>query len=845
MKLGTLSLKGVLRFHDPVTLNFRELPSGLIAVVGPNGAGKTCIMDSPFGAIYRHFPSRDGELVDYATRTDAYIETSFDLEGRGIFRARVNLDGPHRKAEAVLLKVGDAPGGAFLNDGKLSTYDAAVATILPPMSDLLASVFAAQNRNGAFSALDRKGKRELFASLLGLDHIEALADLAGQAVTRLRLEVDRLTARREILDRSVTAEIESSLEQRVQQLQSTAGAVDVRRVELQRIVTAGEQLLADYRQAVDLHARALSDARELDAESRSKATVRDGIVTALRRLDAEHTQQLTRLHATLESATARYQADEQDTSGYDTELRTIETRRKIVVDDATKRIAANEGLQKDAEAIRAAVSSIAVIDAALALNAEKATSGANVLQGYQRRERVLFDAMRVIEQKEADLTRAERDAAAIDAAPFGEQCAPCAFMANAAAAKAQIAGLRDAVAARDATVTELSTVQRMIDEATAAGQTLVGEREALQADRAAKAPKAHLAAPLALAEARIHEREREIAAATSAAERERAEAAHRRDQRILRLRADQANRKDEHAGAVTVLTESTEKRRTELTASSEAMTQDLLRITDALLEAQDRVALHAEPAGKAERQEHHLARYRREWDETTETRARVAAQIEGHAREVATFAYFKQERDGVVSRLTGVQVDLIEWQVLAKALGREGLQTLEIDNAGPVVSAFANDLLHACYGGRFTLELVTQAPKVTKGKDGSTHKEVFEANVYDQARGGEKRDLSDLSGGERVIVEEVLRSAISLLVSQRSSFPMRTLWRDECTGALDSENAPRYVAMLRRIVALGGYHQVLMVTHSAEVAQMADVQIRVADGGLTIAYPPYSKQEAA
>jgi hypothetical protein len=125
-------------------------------------------------------------------------------------------------------------------------------------------------------------------------------------------------------------------------------------------------------------------------------------------------------------------------------------------------------------------------------------------------------------------------------------------------------------------------------------------RAALQKDRAATKQKADLAAPLALAEARIHEREREIATAKSNAERDRVEAAQRRDQRILRLRSDQANRLDEHAGAVTVLTESTDTRRRELTASSLAMAVDLERITEALLAAQDRVEQHAEPAGMAE-----------------------------------------------------------------------------------------------------------------------------------------------------------------------------------------------------------------------------------------------------
>jgi exonuclease SbcC len=842
VRLDSLSIKGVLRFHEPVTLNFRELPPGLIAIVGPNGAGKTTLMDAPFGSIYRHFPSRDGELFDYATRTDAHIETTFELEGRGTYRARVNVDGPHRKAEAVLLKVGNAPGGTFMNDGKVSTFDAAVATILPPMSDLLASVFAAQNRRGGFSALDRKGKRELFASLLGLDHIEAMAERARQAVSRVSLEADRLSARREILERSVTAEIESSLEQRAQQLQVTAGSVDSRRTELHRLIAVAEQRLTEVREAIDLHARAVAAVLQLDATIRTTAAEKDSLTEALRRLEADFDQQMTRLDASLTSATKRFQADEADTSLYDTEIRQIEARRQAVIDDATKRIAANDALKKDADAIRAAVARLDGIDAALTKVEAKRSERADQLATLRKRERVLLDALGVIRERENALTYAEKNAAALDGAPFGEKCAPCAFMANAAAAKADIPSLREAVASKATAEADLRVVQDKITSA----ETFIGECVSdaleLRRERAEKQPKASELPHLTAAEEKIAGHQKRIADAESDAIRDRAEAAARRDQRILRLRTDQANRRDEYDGAVTVLSAATNTRRDELHANAVAAHDRLEALQAERTAARATVDRSAEPAGKAAEQESILAAYRREWDETTATRATVSAQLEEHRRQVASFAETRRERDEVASRLAVVQTDLVEWQVLAKALGREGLQTLEIDAAGPTVSAFANDLLQACYGGRFTLELVTQAPKVTKGKDGSTFKEVFEANVYDQLRGGEKRDLADLSGGERVIVEEVLRSSIALLVNTRNSHPIRTAWRDETTGALDAENAERYIAMLRRVQQIGGFHQILFVTHNPDCARLADAQVQVADGAVSIALPPFVRE---
>jgi ABC-type lipoprotein export system ATPase subunit len=81
------------------------------------------------------------------------------------------------------------------------------------------------------------------------------------------------------------------------------------------------------------------------------------------------------------------------------------------------------------------------------------------------------------------------------------------------------------------------------------------------------------------------------------------------------------------------------------------------------------------------------------------------------------------------------------------------------------------------------------------------------------------------------VVEEALRAGILLFNNSRNqSFQIRTCWRDETTGALDPDNVPRYVAMLRRMHQLGGFVHTLFVTHSEAAAQLADTVIRVKDG---------------
>jgi exonuclease SbcC len=118
--------------------------------------------------------------------------------------------------------------------------------------------------------------------------------------------------------------------------------------------------------------------------------------------------------------------------------------------------------------------------------------------------------------------------------------------------------------------------------------------------------------------------------------------------------------------------------------------------------------------------------------------------------------------------------------------------------------------------------------------DGKGLKEEFALRIFDNTHGGEPRDLSDLSGGERVVVEEALRAGILLFNNMRDQQPIRTCWRDETTGALNIDNVPRYVAMLRKMHTLGGFRHTLFVTHSEAAAELADAVIRVRDGVPTV-----------
>ncbi|CAB3806719.1 hypothetical protein [Pararobbsia alpina] len=86
---------------------------------------------------------------------------------------------------------------------------------------------------------------------------------------------------------------------------------------------------------------------------------------------------------------------------------------------------------------------------------------------------------------------------------------------------------------------------------------------------------------------------------------------------------------------------------------------------------------------------------------------------------------------------------IAQWKLLAKGLGNDGIIALSIDDAGPALAGIVNDLLLACYGPRFTIEVRTQT-ETAKGEA----REGFEILMHD-ADNDTTKDGSVMSGGRK------------------------------------------------------------------------------------------------
>lgn len=152
------------------------------------------------------------------------------------------------------------------------------------------------------------------------------------------------------------------------------------------------------------------------------------------------------------------------------------------------------------------------------------------------------------------------------------------------------------------------------------------------------------------------------------------------------------------------------------------------------------------------------------------------------------------------------------------------MRSATIEASRPEVEEVANILLSEYREGRFRIEFSLEPKK--NSKDG---KEDFSVRIYDTQTGTYR---TSGSGGEQAIIDEALRLAFCIVNANRSGSRFEGLFRDETTSALTREHAGSYVGMLRKAQQIGGFHQIVFITHHETVWKQADVILEMNNGEL-------------
>ena len=163
-----------------------------------------------------------------------------------------------------------------------------------------------------------------------------------------------------------------------------------------------------------------------------------------------------------------------------------------------------------------------------------------------------------------------------------------------------------------------------------------------------------------------------------------------------------------------------------------------------------------------------------------------------------------------------------EWELVARAFGRDGIQALELDALAPGISETVNRLLESAYGDRFKIGIET----TRIGGQGKKTKQIedFKIMVTDSAD-GEPTALENKSGGEAVWIKRAIYDAFAVIRRRNTGFAFLTCFQDETDGVLDASAKTAYCRMLEASHEAAKLRHTIIITHSNEVRAMVEQKI--------------------
>jgi exonuclease SbcC len=769
MRPLTLTLTGFIGVRDgmkrdSVTLNLESLPNGLIALTGPNGAGKSTIMDNLHP--YRIMPSRATKLsVDGFSYWDhlygAQALKEFEWEHGGVrYRSSFAFRKPGKTGKAeYFLAWRDS-------DGKwqpMQTGDGTVSDGKAETYDLCVESVCGSLESFFTSVFSAQNRRPLAS--YGASEIKALlAELLH--IDDLRTLSAQSSEVAKVLGRTLDA---------TQQQLVALGAKRDRLAQIDQAIASDVQSVAstrESREALNVKVVALTDQRALLV---AKQTANASAQARLRELATRRSQ----ITAALQTLATDATADDRRFGQRRTSLRAAVTEHNAVI--AQREAILGAAAARDAAQARVAAEEarIAPIQAAIdVLEAKQLelTSASSRLKGLESEGSSRATLLKALEQQ----------ASVIGTVPCAghEMHNTCPLLAQAREADTKVHEQRISLTNLR---TEFRTKRESVEKLTPEVQQLAGKRAELKSvtDQIATARR-DLQKAVDLAA-----RKPLLDAATEGLSKAIAElAALDSEEAALRARR--------------------EAQQSQLTTEAKELDTEVARlgvddVTGAIADIDRQLAQCREAITAAE--------------------ARIESLIRSQAtREVErqTIATDLAGFDATQSRAQRISDEIARWKLLAKGLGNEGVIALTIDDAGPALTKMVNDLLLACYGMRFTVEIQTQRALAS-----GELREGFEILVHDADHDSTKA-VTVMSGGQKVWINECLTRGIALYLASNAGQPYQSLFSDESDGPLDPQRKLQFMRMKREVLRQGGYEREFFISQTPDLVAEADAVIDVA-----------------
>lgn len=788
MKILKLKLRGAIGIRkglglEEIEIDFTQFQSGLIALTGRNGSGKTTIMENLHP--YRMMVSRDGSLQNHFYLKDSYRILHF-VQNDNEYESKILIDALTGGSEAYLIC-----NGKPINDGKLTTYDAAIEAVLGSPDLFFNSVFSGQKSKG-IAELKPADRRKLFYELLNLNIYEQYLE---QAKSKAREQEIKLS--------EVEGEIKA-----LQQSQTSLDVLDDQRVELLNDQAKIISDIANLETRIDEIKKEISDltvkvklAEDKKSRNKEYQDKLNSIEKDIQALTSQHNSKIIRL-----------------TSEIDDNKKLLERNKKLASPEAKEKV---HWKLKEIESLKQSLSTTkdhhSGIQKQFADHQKDYSVKLKSLGELEKKVNTLrteFNALKSeAETRLYEIKRYEESIKIIDEVPCDQQTgSSCKFLLNAYSNKESLSGLKEAL--------------KKVDE-----DLSIKEAELVKTEKQLRTDKQMIDEQFSLKDqelrAIIKDNEMEI------------EAVNKMLAELSKDNWEKLNEDLKEAGNNIKLLEEKIKNSEALIddavesfgnslGSLQIQAQELCTKIDNNVDLEIR-SLEQSRDMKADE----LDKLSREYKTSQDLLSSYERQIAALDKEIETI---KQNEDRI-ARLNEtkreIESEIKDWSFLVKAFDKTGIPVLKLENSSIEITSITNQLL-SFYDDQS--RILFETTKLSKDKKKLIEDfGIIAIDAHNIPGISPTMDVNKKSGGEKVWYNTALQESICILKNQNKGKDDLTIFLDEQDGPLDSLGAvEKYFAMLSKVHELTKAYQTIIITHRQEILDFIPQQVKLTDGVLEV-----------
>ncbi len=854
-----LKLRNFLSYREcevdflPLRREGRDAATAVAVLWGKNGAGKSSLLEAMSWALWKQARGSNDDDIVRGEETEAVVEFEFDV-GVGEHARRYLVIRRKSRRKSVTLDfflVHEDGSRTTLTGGVVTETQAAINQhVRMDYDTFVSSAFVAQGRADEFTSKKPAQRKEVFRKILGLEQWEVWSKAAGDR--RKTAESEVKLADGSMADKIREVEELPALRERRAALVEQCDEVEAE----QRVQEAASQELRDAANQYEQLVQAVSEARERGEAAEAEAASARVRLAALRQGLAKVTADLERgaeTRAGYEALTAarreedRYKQQATAAQGFENVIQRAEAA--IGAERARLETELKNGSAR-ADQLGEAVALLPSLetrnrelgDALIALDDREREADELKAQAQPERQ-VAADAMAEMGRCKAENRELKEKQDQIEGKPECPLCRTELGPGDVEHIRAEYSRMRKALGDR------FTEAEARAKAATAAATAF--EHRASEIALAVKKDRGRLQAELQQVGMRLGGA-REAAELLPAVEagvvrlkEQIATEAFAEQERLVVARAREGLGElgyDATAHAMVVVRARElapfESRYQALLVSEKerAGIEDQMGLVEADLQRCERAV---EAAAKAREQAAAAVAIaedvRPRLDEATAMLAEARQRL-GQLREELGAVDFRVKQllnlEAQVelerSLLEAKKEEALTYRELESAFGRDGVQTMLIEQALPELEEEANRRLDQMTNGRISVRLHTQ-----KQQQSGTTVDSLEILVRDDAG---TRDYAMYSGGEAFRVDFALRIALARLLARRAGAELPTLIIDEGFGSQDAEGIDRLVEAINAISGVhsagpGPAHEpfelILVVTHVEELRERFERRIEV------------------